>query len=75
MNILKNKKNKLWISLAAAFFLTVSSGRNLNAPALAWWGTMYPQFCFAEKSVEDTEGREVKISFWLAKHLEWWYHK
>lgn len=33
----------------------------------AWWGTMYPKFCFSETS----PGSEVKISFWLAKVLGW----
>lgn len=35
-------------------------------PVCAWWGTIYPKFCFSERK----KGR-VKISFWLAKALKW----
>ena len=27
----------------------------------AWWGTLYPEFCFSD----------IKISFWLARVLNW----
>ena len=78
MDFLKNRKKRLCISLIAALFLTAGTGAGMkkNVPALAWWGSMYPQFCFAEEE-EDTDEKEseVKISFWLAKQLEWWYHK
>ena len=33
----------------------------------AWWGTMYPEFCFSEGSGDSPR----KISFWLAEVLEW----
>ena len=79
MDSLKNRKKRLGISLIAALFLTVVTGTGVqkNIPALAWWGSMYPQFCFAENEEENTDEiePEVKISFWLAKQLEWWYHK
>ena len=42
---------------------------------MAWWGTMYPRFCFEQKSdpQEQSEKWErPKISFWLAKALERW---
>jgi len=35
--------------------------------ASAWWGTMYPEFCFSEGSGDSPR----KISFWLAEVLEW----
>lgn len=51
-----------------------SNGKN----ALAWWGSIYPEFCFSEM-IQDEEGVEKipseqtpKISFWLAKALERW---
>lgn len=78
MENLKNRKKRLCVSLIAALFLTAvtGSGGQRNISALAWWGSMYPQFCFAEKEEDNTkEEAEVKISFWLAKQLEWWYHK
>ena len=78
MDFLKNRKKRLCISLIAALFLTAGTGAGMkkNVPALAWWGSMYPQFCFAEEE-EDTDEKEpeVKISFWLSKQLEWGYHK
>lgn len=36
-------------------------------PIYAWWGTLYPKFAFSER-----KAGKVKISFWLAKALEWW---
>lgn len=29
----------------------------------AWWGTIYPEFCF-EKAEDNGENKPVKISFW-----------
>lgn len=47
---------------------------------LAWWGTLYPKFCFADGVGENAEekggentwnlGNSLKISFWLAKAFE-----
>ena len=50
MDFLKNRKKRICISLIAALFLTAGTGAGVqkNVPALAWWGSMYPQFCFAE---------------------------
>ena len=36
----------------------------------AWWGTLYPEFCF-EKGEDAGESKTVKLSFWLAKALDW----
>lgn len=36
----------------------------------AWWGTIYPEFCF-EKGEDTDETKPVKLSFWLAKALDW----
>ena len=35
----------------------------------AWWGTMYPKFCFQNTITEKPE--EIKVRFWLAKALDW----
>lgn len=53
-------------------------------PISAWWGTLYPRFCFAEfpeninkKTNENTDKKidkktaDVKISFWLARVIDW----
>lgn len=83
MNYIRTKKQRLTISVLAAglaVLLTASAPDTLKAPSyLAWWGTLYPQFCFSkipELSAEERAGREssdrhVKISFWLAKALDW----
>lgn len=34
----------------------------------AWWGCLYPRFCFMEKE----EGEEFHLSFWVAQVLDWW---
>lgn len=48
--------------------------RNLQKSAqpqmYAWWGTLYPEFCF-EKGEDADESKTVKLSFWLAKALDW----
>ena len=41
-----------------------------QAQITAWWGSLYPKFCFAEKPENTKE--KVKISFWLAQVLDWW---
>lgn len=41
---------------------------------VAWWGTLYPAFCFgkiAEKKDGDNIRIHPKISFYLAKLLDW----
>lgn len=98
MRWLKERKYRIWISLAAGFVgvivmsvapqmggrvfgtegQTVSDKMGIimeqpesmdtgNSMLTAWWGTLYPKFCFSETS----SGSEVKISFWLAKVLGW----
>ena len=54
MEWLRDRKNRLTVSILAAM-------------AAAWWGTMYPEFCFSEGSGDSPR----KISFWLAEVLEW----
>lgn len=41
-----------------------------NPQFYAWWGTIYPEFCF-EKGEDTDETKPVKLSFWLAKALDW----
>lgn len=35
-------------------------------PLYAWWGTLYPKFCFSER-----KNGKLKISFWVAKAFDW----
>ena len=72
----KKRQRRLVLSLAAglvgAFLVNAVPERteyteNIyreQAQITAWWGSLYPKFCFAEKE-------KVKISFWLAQVLDW----
>lgn len=83
MNWLKDRKYKITVSLiaglAAALLAAGIPGQIEKNHTLAWWGVMYPKFCFAqpaeESEMEDDRspgaGRKVKVSFWLAKALDW----
>lgn len=77
MNYLKSKKHRFYITLTAAaavaFLSAASPEPSLPPPpsgpaALAWWGTLYPGFCFADQPKE--EGAKIKTSFWLAEFIK-----
>lgn len=65
-----------WIVLLMAMILVGSTcgeryaGSGKDPRVYAWWGTIYPEFCF-EKAEDDGENKPVKISFWLAQALDW----
>ena len=40
-----------------------------QAAVSAWWGTIYPKFCFADVKKDGKDS--VKISLWLAQALDW----
>lgn len=75
-------ENRLILSLVTG--LTVVSllcGMQWNCPqknVMAWWGSIYPEFCFSElnyneENVEKNPSEQMpKISFWLAKAFERW---
>lgn len=66
-------KNRLAAALIIAG-LTVAAG-NGTSPLLAWWGTLYPQFCMAgeyrEKEETEPERDEItlRFHFWLLEFL------
>ncbi|MDO4339456.1 MAG: hypothetical protein Q4C91_15430 [Eubacteriales bacterium] len=82
---IKNRINRIFISIIIALtavFLAAGKipSASFGHPATAWWGTMYPGFCFSERPGKssspgkNSEGSEIagrKISFWLAKALDW----
>lgn len=38
----------------------------IKTPVCAWWGTMYPQYCFSQDVGDAGEAAPVKIAFrWL----------
>lgn len=51
------------ITLAACQPSYKNEGKN---PAYAWWGTMYPQYCFSADTEDCEESVPIKIDFrWL----------
>lgn len=62
----------LWVLAATAVIMTVTanSANFYDSKFCAWWGTLYPEFCF-EKGGDTDETKPVKLSFWLAKALDW----
>ena len=53
MKWLKDKRQRLAVSLLAGFLAAALMAGGIGRPAgsgtLAWWGTIYPGFCFSEK--------------------------
>ena len=47
----------------------IAERRQEQTAVTAWWGTIYPKFCFADAK-KDGKG-SVKISLWLAQALDW----
>lgn len=64
--------------LMVVALLSISQPYVPQKNVLAWWGSIYPEFCFLEvdengKNVEkNTSEQRPKISFWLAKAFERW---
>ena len=50
----------------------IAERRQEQAAVTAWWGTLYPKFCFSQFP-EENKGQkdDIKISFWLAQALDW----
>lgn len=80
LQVLRDRKKRIFISLLAGAAGAALAAGGLRIPAgtgtAAWWGTMYPEFCFSASAdrEEDRDGAEnnrPRISFWLAKALDW----
>lgn len=58
-----------WIlSMLAGMLITTAiySPSHIKTPVYAWWGTMYPQYCFSQDAEHTDESAPVKIDFrWL----------
>lgn len=77
------KKRRIIISVMAGMLAAVltAGGPELSAHRniVAWWGSIYPEFCFSRLPEEndrrkedvETKDRRPEISFWLAKALNW----
>lgn len=52
--------------------LKIVENRQEQTAVTAWWGTLYPKFCFSQLPAENKEKKDdIKISFWLAQALDW----
>ena len=67
---LRNRKHRVQASILAGMLALALLGGSVPGPhtpgVMAWWGSLYPQFCFSQTD------QKPKISFWLAKALERW---
>lgn len=73
----KTHKTKWLLSLLAGMLITLtlyhpSNIKEIQTPVYAWWGTLYPQYCFSadtettESTKEPEKSAPVKIDFrWL----------
>lgn len=80
---IRDRKNRAAASLLASLLAVSCMAGSIKPPACTeiqgWWGAIYPEFCFAQAKEEsreqsqerDTEESRPKISFWLAKVLDW----
>lgn len=56
--------------LLAALLFQNPEVLNGNSKVLAWWGTIYPQFCFMEiPEEENMPQKEPKFHFWIAEKV------
>lgn len=76
----RSKRKKLLLALAVgmagALAMNAVPKKEEQRPVTVWWGTLYPKFCFAEIPENtdeniDKKTADIKISFWLARVLDW----
>ena len=75
---LKKRKNRLLAAFLAAVLLTGMRDMKLDDRQMAWWGMLYPEFCFSqgknsEQRVEQDENAKIphrKISFWILSFID-----
>lgn len=82
MKQIYRKGNRILLSLVTGMtVISLLCGRyqgGLQKNVLAWWGSIYPEFCFSEWAQDDCDVEKIpseqrpKISFWLAKAIERW---
>ena len=67
------RKNKYHIAaalLTAVLLCPGSENFNKNSNLLAWWGTIYHQFCFMEAPrTEEGQKAEPRFHFWIVETL------
>ena len=57
--------------LTGALLSPSFSNYNKTQNILAWWGTIYPQFCFMEMPEEDDlQESKPRFHFWIAETIK-----
>ena len=84
---MKRKRRRALAAVCAAALLGAGLGNHLPdlaaaypAGMTAWWGTIYPDFCFVKKTADSGkesgqlknggQRRQIKISFFLGELLQ-----
>ena len=66
---ISNSKS-LTARFAKAYAKIAKENFNKNSNLLAWWGTIYPQFCFMEAPrTENGQKAEPRFHFWIVETL------
>lgn len=66
------RRNRILLAAAAGILAGILGAANpgeKTVPVMGWWGVLYPQYCFEETYQENKE--DVRLTFWLAKALDW----
>lgn len=79
MNFIRDIKKRIFTSGVIGMLICVlMSGVFDQKMPLAWWGILYPEYCFMEVNTNKDEieqerntPEKIKISFWLAKVFDW----
>ena len=73
---LGSRRNRIFVAILAGMLAASGVSGDLSAlsrrepsPSLtAWWGSLYPKFCYAETSEHETpSSHPIKLSFRLAE--------
>ena len=73
---LGSRRNRIFVAILAGMLaasgvsgdLSALSRREPSSSLTAWWGSLYPKFCYAETSEHETpSSHPIKLSFRLAE--------
>lgn len=67
MNQRISRMSLLILTLAVIGLQLIFAETKEESPkAVAWWGTLYPEFCYMP--TEESKEKTLKIEFWLTSH-------
>ena len=72
MLYLRKIKYHVFVAILSASLIFPVIGNEKQSPELlAWWGTIYPQFCFMENPDEnEKEAAKPRIHFWIMETFQ-----